>query len=528
MYRLMIADDEENIRCGIARGIPWQEMGYEVCALCADGQEVLDRMDECRPDVVLSDIRMPGMDGVELMQRLREGWPQVKIVILSGYSDFEYLNMSIKNHVTEYLLKPTDFDEFEEVFRRLKTTLDHERLRSAELNESVRRHFESWLGELLQGLAPEKDTQRFLPMLTEAGIDTENLVVAVFTLDGHGGDEKADLAALWRRVLAACAPVAQGALHRLLFLHGEEMMVGFYSAEREFEPDEVLADIRALQQAAREEVRATLSAGVSELCSELDMLPQGYEQANCCAKQNVFAGSESIYHFRQLGQDRPESLAYFDTDCIEKALLGQDYDALRSELDRVFATFGAPVREYLYADRLCLSLLFHVSLWGLRYGVFMADVMRSLGANYTDIYQCDTLPSKRCFVLAILFGYQQALAGRRSQGHAAGSVALRVREYVDERYCSNTISLEEVASHVHKTPAYVSRVFKNELECNFSDYLTEKRMRHAAELLLDPDCRVYEIAEQCGYADASGFIRVFKKFYGVSPADYRAVRGSGE
>lgn len=90
MYRLLIADDEENIRNGIARSLPWQEWGYEVCAVCANGQEVLDQLDACRPDVVLSDIRMPGMDGMELMQRLNRDHPEIKIVILSGCSDFEY------------------------------------------------------------------------------------------------------------------------------------------------------------------------------------------------------------------------------------------------------------------------------------------------------------------------------------------------------------------------------------------------------------------------------------------------------
>lgn len=258
MYRLMIADDEENIRNGIARGIPWQRLGYEVCALCADGREVLQRMEECRPDVVLSDIRMPGMDGVELMQRLRQDWPAVKIVILSGYSDFEYLNMSIRNHVAEYLLKPTDFDEFEEVFSRLKTTLDHERLRDAEINESVRHHFEDWLGALLLGAAPEKDTRRFLPMLAEAGIDTENLVAAVFTLDGHGGDETGDRLALWQKVLETARAQSAGGLRRLLFLYKGQTMVGFYSGPQELEPEQVVEDIRRLQTAVRAGARATL------------------------------------------------------------------------------------------------------------------------------------------------------------------------------------------------------------------------------------------------------------------------------
>lgn len=213
MYRLIIADDEENIRNGMANSLPWREWGYEVAAVCASGQEVLDRMEDCRPDVVLSDIRMPGMDGVELMQRLSREYPQVKIVILSGYSDFKYLNMSIRSHVAEYLLKPTDIDDFEETFRRLKAAMDHERLRRAQITESVLRHFHVWLTAMLGGVATPEDTDRFLPMLTEAGIDLDNLQVAAFVLDGHGGDERPDQVALWRRVwevTAAVLPAGRG------------------------------------------------------------------------------------------------------------------------------------------------------------------------------------------------------------------------------------------------------------------------------------------------------------------------------
>ncbi len=218
MYRLIIADDEENIRNGMANSLPWREWGYEVAAVCASGQEVLDRMEDCRPDVVLSDIRMPGMDGVELMQRLSREYPQVKIVILSGYSDFKYLNMSIRSHVAEYLLKPTDIDDFEETFRRLKAAMDHERLRRAQITESVLRHFHVWLTAMLGGVATPEDTDRFLPMLTEAGIDLDNLQVAAFVLDGHGGDERPALVALGRWVWEVTAARPAGPLRRLSFL----------------------------------------------------------------------------------------------------------------------------------------------------------------------------------------------------------------------------------------------------------------------------------------------------------------------
>lgn len=525
MYRLMIADDEDSIRNGMAHSLPWQELGFEVVALCENGQEVLDRLNECRPDVVLSDIRMPVLDGVELMKRLNRDHPEIKIVILSGYSDFEYMNASIKNHVAEYLLKPTDIDEFEETFRRLKATLDRERVRSAEIDESVQRHFQAWLRALVHGTATAHDSERFLPMLNARGIDLDNLVVVLFSLGGHGGDDSSNRAALWARVLAAADQAPHGAMRRLLFLDGAEAMIGFFSSEDEIHTAQAVEEAAHIQRTVKNQLHETLSIGISNLCTEPNMLPQGYEQANCCARQSVFMGQGSICQFKQLNNERPQNLPYFSFDLIEKATLAQDYDGVKKELDRVFAGYDVPMKDYRYLDQLCLSLLFHVSLWGLRYGVLMEEVLGTLGTTYTDIFQCDTLESKRTFVLAILYSYQRALGERREQGHIANSVAMRVRDYVDSEYCSNTISLESVAASVHKTPAYISRVFKNELGCNFSDYLTEKRMKLAAKLLDDPDARVYTVAEQCGYADTSNFIRVFKRTYGISPAEYRTVGG---
>ena len=142
------------------------------------------------PAVGLSDIRVGGLGWVGLLRRVGRDNRQGQIGVLGGYSDFQYLNMSIRRHVAEYLLKPTDIDDFEETFRRLKAAMDHERLRRAQITESVLRHFHVWLTAMLGGTAAPEDTDRFLPMLTEAGTDLDHLQIAAFFLDGHAGDER--------------------------------------------------------------------------------------------------------------------------------------------------------------------------------------------------------------------------------------------------------------------------------------------------------------------------------------------------
>lgn len=526
MYKILIVDDEASIRNGIANSIPWAAWGYEVAALCANGVEALECIRADKPDVVLSDIRMPEMDGVELMQILNAQYPEIKILILSGYSDFEYLNMSIKNQVTEYLLKPTDVDEFEQVFRNLKRKMDDERTQHKAYEESVNEHFLSWVGALLQGTARADDTQRFLPALEGKCISPENVAVVVLHVDERAGDEQRSVYTLKRRIAALCAERAgQGVLY---LLTADGTLAGLYGGAGDESPDfdAIEADARALQAAVRSETGATVSVGISNLCTEADMLPQAYEQANCCASQNLFRGNESVFRFSALAAERPEDFAYFDTELIQKSLLAQDYDAMYEELTRVFATYaGGPIREYQFVDRMCLSLMFHVSLWGLQYNLYAEDILRSLGTTYTDIYKCDTLAKKKDFLLSVLFAVQLELKDRRAKSKNTNSVANRVRDFVDEEYCKNVMSLEYVAAHVHKNAAYVSRLFKNELGCNFSDYLTEKRIKKALELLENPNHRIYEIAEQCGYADASNFIKVFKKIRGISPAEYRHARG---
>jgi two-component system response regulator YesN len=141
LYSLFVVDDEDEIRKGIIESVDWNRLGFNVVGEASDGSEAIQRMETLVPDVILSDIRMPGMDGVELMRYVHENLPQTKVVVVSGYSDFAYLEASIKNGVAAYLLKPTNTQMFEETFSMVRKTLDdqrNDRLEREKLEEMVK------------------------------------------------------------------------------------------------------------------------------------------------------------------------------------------------------------------------------------------------------------------------------------------------------------------------------------------------------------------------------------------------------
>lgn len=183
MYKLMIVDDEQSIREGIANGIPWNDWGFEVIAQAEDGAEALELISENKPDVILSDIRMPKVDGVELMQTVNKKYPDIKMIILSGYNDFEYLNTAIKNNVVEYLLKPTDIDEFEETFKRIKQKIDDERAHVDEFERGKVYYLDSLLNIFLLGYMDDEVMEIDQKLVESFGINTNNCLIAMLYIE---------------------------------------------------------------------------------------------------------------------------------------------------------------------------------------------------------------------------------------------------------------------------------------------------------------------------------------------------------
>lgn len=408
MYQLLIVDDEEDIRRGMARGIPWNDWGFEVAGQAENGEEAVRIVGEKHPDVVLSDIRMPKMDGIELMQYLHENNPEIKIIILSGYNDVEYLNMAIRNQVMEYLLKPTDIDEFEELFHRLKEKLDEEGRKRRELEllkvsamQNKELSYARVLSNLLDGYVGGDEEYGWKREMEEGGMNFNCCMMAV--LDAQPvGTERDDHYQLKQRIIRYCN-AREMAWEKHFFLNRDQKVVG----------------IITLSDGDEEELRA----------------------------------------------------------------IGRCIGEIQVEIGDIY------------------GLALSASLSGL------CDGEEKLPALYGETVKHATSKAP------------DLSAGQKKTGMLVTSI----REYLDREYCSNLVSLEATAEYFRKNPAYISKVFKKETGFNFSDYITQKRMARSKQLLRDMSLKIYEIAEMTGYADASNFIKVFKKHCGMSPNEYRSL-----
>ena len=175
LYRIMLVDDEEEVRKAMIRQMDWEQLGFTVAGDAENGRDALEKLEQLEPDVVMTDIRMPYMDGLALTARIREKYPSVKILIFSGYDDFEYAQQAIKLHVTEYILKPVNSQELAEILQRIRISLDEE----IEQRRNINTLRENYLGSLpilremfLNNLVSRTaDVDTVVPKLREYGID---------------------------------------------------------------------------------------------------------------------------------------------------------------------------------------------------------------------------------------------------------------------------------------------------------------------------------------------------------------------
>ena len=521
LYRVLLVDDEEDIREGISRKMDWLGLGFSLVGEAANGQDALELAESLRPDVILTDIKMPFMDGLELCRILTDRLPAARFVVFSGFDAFEYAKQAIQMNVVEYILKPINADELSAVLRRLKDQLDRERAerRNVELLRS--RYMENlpilrelFYANLLDGHI-EPGTERERAARLDIDLQGEEWAVGLAYI---GSDRRDALSTLSIQNLLEETLTADRCK---LSLYNDWVAV-IVSLTESFTIYDLIRVLDRVCTLAASYLGLTLTVGVGAPCKELSGMARSAAEARTALEYRSMVGRGQVIYIGDLEPDGGQVLTFEEAD--ERTLTAAVRLGSEQEVRDAAAALAGKIREANPSagqyNLFLMELVTHLMKMTRRSGVGVEEVF---GTGFSLPLQDSALPSleeledwcaERYLRLRTLI--------RRRQTDSAGQTVETAKEYIRQHYAENDLSVEKLCAYLHLSSTYFSTLFKRETGTSFTAYVTMVRMEAAAEAIRGTEEKTYLIAQQCGYEDPNYFSYVFKRHFGVTPTKYRS------
>ena len=514
MYKVLIADDEKIIRMGLHAIVDWNALGYEIIGEAANGTEALSFMHEKAPDLVMIDIRMPKLLGLEAIRDAREKGFAGKIIVLSGYSDFTYAQTAINYGVTAYLTKPVDVDALTEALAKAKAELDAERSQKESADIYMQRAREGVLAEFMCGKLPA-DTLSF----SEMGLTNDCFQVLLYEKYSH---DTADISYNFSDLLRVANTDGQDyeALtvqsKNVILLKGphatEKLRVLSDKFENELPPEkdsplDTIFITCGFVAKTPEEIPASFETALDLLnhrffCDQHQhvMLPEDHPTQ----KDGDDTAAFSRESFLSTYSDAPVNhIQTFNRNKIAESL-----KALQTEL------YDAPL-EVTDEKKLLIDLYLNIKerlllLYNTQSIPFTenSEVVSRIHQSYY-LYEIILFFSEQFDKIMTAIGYS-----------SRDSIIDDVVHYIQHNYTSN-ITLENIAPLFGYNSSYLGKIFNKRMGMNFNTYLDSIRIEHSKEILLSSKLQVYKIAEMVGYRNVDYFHIKFKKYTNMSPAEYR-------
>lgn len=531
MYKLILVDDEEDVREGVSQEIDWHAHGFEVLAKAENGKEALDLVERLRPDVVVTDIRMPFMDGLQLAEAVRRQFPATRIIILTGFDEFEYAQKAVKLHIDEYVLKPFSAVELIDALGKVKARMDEEaahRENNQLLRESYRKSLpvlrEVFLSSLLNRGLEKED---ILAKAAEYGVQLigSEYLVALVCLDQKNKEEQHILLFAVKNI--AEEQLTLGECPGLVFLHNDQVVL-LLRKEQDREDR-----LERLFQSVGEEIRrsvekylgVTVTVGVGTVVRELTELPYSYEEAEVAVDYKSILGNNRLIFICDV-EKQPRDSVRFDerkehelVRCIKMGTLPELYQAVE-ELFAEVTDGNVSLQDYrIYL----LEIMTTILKTAQRADLDMDQLFGGQARLLAEITSFNSVQEARDRIIDLCEKIMGGIANGRT--HTYKRLVDQAIAYTLKNYQSPDISIHKVCAELHISPGYFSSIFKRETKTTFVTYLLQLRMEKAKELLRTTDLKTFEIAERVGYSDANYFSFCFRKHVGQSAKEYRSSSG---
>jgi len=497
LYKVLIVDDEEWIRAGVKKMIHWEEMDLEFAGEASNGQAAYELIEKNHPDIVLTDIRMPVADGLELIEKSSKLKRNAVFILLSGYADFSYAKRAIQLNICEYLLKPIDEKELTDVLQKAIAQVESKKMNHELLKEKKEE-------QIAIMLARQQNDRIDFPF------KEKYLQIVIVKLDDRN------------QFIDQTEKYFSG--HSALIIknrHSEDEVIIIYGFDALYEIQQHMKKTKEMLQYYfhKEKYGVAVFSNVQEIKHIFKEFKSMEEYMKCIR----FITSGRIVDIAEL---ESRGSTFILSNDARKQLYSYFENAQLEELNAWNDSFigglkGQHINPKSIMDS-AVNLIMTVDYLLKLYGTSLQDVLDTGLSIRKIVEQVRTMEQlEECIKLTLLGAFEYFL---QIKHYGIRNKIREIRKFIKANY-QETITLNGVAEKYFINMSYLSRMFKEETGTNFNDYLNKVRLNKSQELLSNSNLRVTQIAEMVGYENVNYFMRKFKEYYSCTPSEYRNRRG---
>lgn len=532
--KVIIADDEQHICNLINALIDWEKYELEVAGVANDGDKAFQMCEELSPDLLITDIRMPGLSGIELIKKLYEELPDIKVIIITGYSQFLYAQQALKYRVVDYLLKPIQKEELENALEKGLNLIDKEIRGAFEQKslslKSMQEIKDNLLTIILNGTNQFSKSFNRERLWEEYHLKFQGDAWQMLQIEFILSSEENTLSLqefLEQKIKDIVQEELKNDKIEMLTTLMDNSFFCLFNSDREplERVGEILHQVRSKLLVVNDILqKINFTIGISNIYEDFSDIYRCVSECQTCVAHKIIKGKNKIIIFADVPKAEFDA-AHFIDDNFRKRFMKSIVDADSKEMSVQMNDLVTLL--YRYSGKINGNVV--LEIYQMLIKLFYKGIQVFNIVDFKEFSQESLIPQKQYFYSMVgAFTYlsdifQLLLKRCVEEKEDQNTRPIRNAQlYIEEHYMES-ITLEEIARHVGLNETYLSSIFKKQTKKSMIDFLTDIRVHHAKELLIDHNKSINEIAEEVGFNDAKYFTKRFKKFTGVSPNEYRKL-----